>query len=169
MRGILSGVFGIDFFSALSVEKSFLVVFVEDLMVMGICFGSVLILPLFTFVRVLSFMISCVLIGLLGPGVFFGMVGCLPLLALMGLLLGLLRMMILPMLGWREFWARTLNLSVGSGFPLIVFLSNKLPLTFLIILDVWTDVSFVLDELSGVGVGGCGVLLSQSGGWLVWS
>ena len=36
-------VFGMDFFSALSEEKSFLVVFVGLLMVMGICFGSVLI------------------------------------------------------------------------------------------------------------------------------
>ena len=32
--------------------------------------------------------------------------------------------------------------------------------------DVWTDGSFVLDELSGVGVGGCGVYSSRSGaGW----
>ena len=32
--------------------------------------------------------------------------------------------------------------------------------------DVWIDGSFVLDELSGVGVGGCGVYSSRSGaGW----
>ena len=32
--------------------------------------------------------------------------------------------------------------------------------------DVWTDGSFVLDELSGVGVGGCGVYSLRSGaGW----
>ena len=32
--------------------------------------------------------------------------------------------------------------------------------------DVWTDGSFVRDELSGVGVGGCGVYSSKSGaGW----
>ena len=32
--------------------------------------------------------------------------------------------------------------------------------------DVWTDGSFVRNELSGVGVGGCGVYSSQSGvGW----
>ena len=32
--------------------------------------------------------------------------------------------------------------------------------------DVWTDGSFVLDELSGVGVGGCGMYSLKSGaGW----
>ena len=32
--------------------------------------------------------------------------------------------------------------------------------------DVWTDGSFLLDELSGVGVGGCGVYSLKSGaGW----
>ena len=32
--------------------------------------------------------------------------------------------------------------------------------------DVWTDGSFVVDELSGVGVGGCGVHSLRSGaGW----
>ena len=35
--------------------------------------------------------------------------------------------------------------------------------------DVWTDGSFVLDELSGVGVDGCGVHSLKSGAGLVWS
>ena len=47
------GVFGTDFFLALSKEKSFLVVFVEVLIMMVIYFGSALILLLFIFVRVL--------------------------------------------------------------------------------------------------------------------
>ena len=60
-----------DFFPALSEEKSFLAVSVEVLIMMDICFGSAVILPLFTFVRVLSFVIFCFVIGALGPGVFF--------------------------------------------------------------------------------------------------
>ena len=115
------GVFGMDFFSALSEEKSFFVVFVGDLMVMGICFGSV-IPPLFMFVRVLSFMISCVLKGVLGPCVFFGMVGFLLLLVLVVLFLGLLRLTILLTLVSKELWALTLTVFVGTGLLLIVFL-----------------------------------------------
>ena len=100
LRGILSGVFGMDFLSALSQEKSFLVVVVGDLMVMGICFGSVLISLLFTFVRVPNFVIFCFVTGVLGLGVFFGMGGCVPLLAPVEFLLGLPRMMMLLLLGW---------------------------------------------------------------------
>ena len=72
--------FGMDFFSALSEEKLFLVVSVGVLMVMDTYFGNALILPLFISVRVLSFMISCFVIRALGLGVFFGMVGYLLLL-----------------------------------------------------------------------------------------
>ena len=139
------GVFGMDFFSALSGEKSFLVVFVGVLKVMDICFGNVAIPPFFILVIVLSFVIFCLWIGVLGLGVFFGMVSCLHLLALVGLLLGLLRMMMLLMLGWRDCWVLTLKACVGSGFLLITFLR------------------FVLDELLGVGVCGCGVYSLKSG------
>ena len=90
-----------DFFSALSEEKSFLVVSVEVLIAMDICFGSALIPPLFIFMRVLNFMVSGFELRVLGPGVFFGMGGYLNSLALVGLLLGLLRLMILLVQGWR--------------------------------------------------------------------
>ena len=64
-----------DFFLALSKEKSFLVVFVGVLIMMDTYFGNALILLLFIFVRVLSFVILCLVIGVPGPDVFFGMVG----------------------------------------------------------------------------------------------
>ena len=143
LRGILSGVFGMDFFSALSVEKSFLVVSVGVLIVMGICFGNVLILLLFIFEKVLSFMTSCFWIGVPGLGVFSGMVGCLPLLVLVGLLLGLLRMMVLLTRAWWECWVPTLKVSVGNGFPLIVFLLTDLAASDVSEQpDVWADGSF---------------------------
>ena len=91
-----------DFFSALSEEKSFLVVSVGVLIAMDIRFGSALIPPLFMFVRVLNFMISCFEIRVLGPGVFFGIGVYLHLLALVGLPFGLLRLMMLLVLGWRD-------------------------------------------------------------------
>ena len=102
--------------------------------VMDICFGSALILPLFTFVRVLIFMIFCFVIGVLGLGVCFGMGGYLHLLALVGLLLGLLRLMMLLVLGWRDCWVLILRVFVESGFFLINFLIVLLLLMFLIIL-----------------------------------
>ena len=155
-----------DFFSALSVEKSFLVVFVGDLMVMGICFGSVLILPLLMFVRVLSFMISCVLIGVLGLGVFFGMVGCLPLLVLVGLLPwatsddDIADARLEGILGsYSEFVCR-------EWVPSDRFLADLAASDVSDHPDVWTDGSFVLDELSGGWGRWVWCLLSQSGaGW----
>ena len=99
--GFFLGVFGTDFFLALSKEKSFLVVFVGVLIMMDTCFGSVLFLLLFIFVRVLSSVIFCFVIGVSGLGVFFGMVGYLLLLVLVGLLLGLPLVKTLLVLGWR--------------------------------------------------------------------
>ena len=89
-------VFGTDFFLALSKEKSFLVVFVGVLTVMVIYFGSAHTLLLFIFVKVLSFVIFCFVIGVLGLGVSFGMVGYLLLLVLVELPLGppLLKMLL---------------------------------------------------------------------------
>ena len=58
---------------------------------------------------------------------------------------------------------------VESGFLLINFLMVLLAscdVSDHLDPDVWTDGSFVLDELSGVGVGGCGVYSLKSGaGW----
>ena len=71
-----------DVFLASSKEKSFLVVFVGVVTMMVIYFGSVLILLLFIFVRALSFVIFCFVVGVLGLGVSFGMVGYLVLMAL---------------------------------------------------------------------------------------
>ena len=48
-----------DFFLASSKEKSFLVVLVEVLLMLDICFGSALIFLLFTMVKVPSFVIFC--------------------------------------------------------------------------------------------------------------
>ena len=45
------------------------------LIMMDMCFGSALILLIFIFVKVSSFVIFCFVIGVLGLGVFFGMVG----------------------------------------------------------------------------------------------
>ena len=53
--GLYLGVFGMDFFLASSKKKSFLVVSVGVLIMMDICFGSALILLLFTFVKVPNF------------------------------------------------------------------------------------------------------------------
>ena len=97
------GVFGMDFFSALSEEKSFLVVSVVVLIAMDICFGSALVHPLFIFVRVLNFMVSCFVIRVLGLRVSFGMGGHLLSLVLVGFPLGLLQLMMLLVLGWRRF------------------------------------------------------------------
>ena len=86
--------------------------------------------------RVLNFMISCFEIRVLGPGVFFGRGGFLHSLALMELHLG-------------DQFLDSVASSDVSDHP-----------------DVWTDGSFVLDQLSGVGVGGCGVCSLKSGaGW----
>ena len=80
------------------------------------CFGTALILLLFTFVKVPSFVIFCFVIGALGFGVFFGMGGCLHLLVLVRFLLGLLRMMMLLLLGWRGCSVLTLRTLVENGF-----------------------------------------------------
>ena len=59
LRGILSGGVWNGISSWLCQrEKSFRVVFVEVLIMMDTCFGSVLISPLFIFVRTLNFIIS---------------------------------------------------------------------------------------------------------------
>ena len=137
-----------DFFSALSEEKSFLAVSVGVLM--------------FTFVRVLSFVVFCFVIGALGPGVFF-----LHLLVLVRFLLGLLRIMMLLSLGWRGCSVLTLTTLVENGLvPSDHFLDSIASSDVSDRPDVWTDGSFVHDELSGVGVRGCGVYSLKSGvGW----
>ena len=98
--GFFLGVFGTDFFLALSKEKSFLVAFVWVLIMMGTCFG----LSLSSFrpyPKVLSFVVFCLEIRVPGLGVFFGMVGCLLLLVLVRPPLESLLMMMLLVLGWR--------------------------------------------------------------------
>ena len=157
-----------DFFSASSKEKSFLVVFVVVLIMMDICFGSAVILLLFIFVKALSFVIFCFVIRVLGLGVSFGMVGDLLFLVLVELPLGPPPLRILLVLGWKGCWVLILRESVGNGFLLIILLIVLSLQMFLISdhRDVWTDGSFVLDELSGVGVAGCGVYSLKSGaGW----
>ena len=73
--GSFLGVFGTDFFLALSKENRSLSLLWGVLIMMDICFGSVLILLSSISVRVLSFVVSCFVIRVLGLGVFFGMVG----------------------------------------------------------------------------------------------
>ena len=132
---------------------------------MGICFGNVLIPPLSIFEKVLSFTTSCSWIEVPGLGVFFGMVGCVLLLVLVGFLLGLLRITISLSLGWRECWVPALKVSVGEWVPSDRFLADLVASDVSDQPDVWAG-SFVLDELSGVGVGGCGVYSLKSGaGW----
>ena len=145
-----------DFSLALSKEKWFHVVFVVVLLMMDVCSGSVLILLLFVFVRVLSFVIFCFVTRVLGLGVFFGMVGYLLLLVLVGLLLGLTRLMILLVLGWRGCWVLVLKEVCREWVPPNQFVDSVTSSDVSDHADVWTDGSFVLDELSGVGVGGCG-------------
>ena len=104
--------------------------------------------------------------GVLGLGVFFGMFGYLLLLILVGLLLGPLRLMILLVLGWRGCQVLILKVFVGNVFRLIIFVDSVVSSDVSDHPDVWTDGSFVLDELSGIGVGGCGVYSLKSGaGW----
>ena len=87
----------------MSEEKSFLVVFVGGPDGDGHLFLGVPSSPLCSIrEKVLSFMISCFVIRVLGLGVFFGMGGYLHLLALVGLPLGLLRLMMLLVPGWRD-------------------------------------------------------------------
>ena len=158
--GSYLGVFGMDFFLALSKEKSFLVVFVGVLIMMGIYFGSALILLLFIFVRVLSFVIFCFVIGVLGLGVSFGMVGYLLLLVLVELPHGPPLLRTLLVLGWRGCWV------LREWVPPDHFVDSVVSSNVSDHPDVWTDGSFVLDELSGVGVGRCGVYSLRSGaGW----
>ena len=167
--GFYLGVFEMDFFSALSEEKSFLVVSVGVLMAMDICFGNALISPLFIFVRVLNFMISCFGIRVLGLGVFFGMGGYLHLLALVGLPLALLRFTMLLVLGWRDCQVVILKVFVESGFPLIIFL-NVLPLLmFLITLMCGLVGVLFLMSYQVLGLAGAVFTLSQVWCWMVWS
>ena len=92
--------------------------------------------------------------------------GYLPLLVLVGLPLGPLRLMILLVLGWRGCQVLILKVFVGNGFRLIIFVDSVVSSDVSDHPDVWTDGSFVLDELSGIGVGGCGVYSLKSGaGW----
>ena len=164
--GFFLEVFGTDFFLALSKEKSFFVVFVDVLVMTDTCFGSVHILLLFIFVRALSFVIFCFVIRVPGLGVFFRMVGYLLLLVLVGLLLGPPLVKTLLVLGWRGCWVLILKKIVGIGSLLIVFVDDVVSSNVSDHPDVWTDGSFVQDELSGVGAGGCGVYSSRSGaGW----
>ena len=97
--GFCLGVFGMDFFSALSEEESFLVV------VVGVVPSSSLCLfresPEFhdLLLRDKSSWRRCLLWH-----------GCyLHLLALVGLLLGLVRLMMLLVLGWRDCWVLVLS------------------------------------------------------------
>ena len=163
--GFFLGVFGTDFFLALSKEKSFLVVFVGVRIMMVTCFGSVLILLLFIFVRVLSFVMFCFVTRVPGQGVFFGMVGCLLLLVLVGfspwatsdndIAVARLERMLGP-------YSESI---CGEWVPSDRFLADLAASDVSDQPDVWA-VSFVLDELSGVGVGGCGVYSLKSGaGW----
>ena len=166
MRGILSG----------GVWNGFLLGFVKGeivpcrfcgvLVMMDTCFGSVHILLLFIFVRVLSFVVFCFVIGVPGLGVFFGMVGYLLLLVLVRLPLG-------PTSDEDVACARLERL-LGSyseedcrdWVPPDCFADNVASSNVSDHPDVWTDGSFVRDELSGIGVGGCGVYSSRSGaGW----
>ena len=103
--------------------------------------------------------------GGLGPGASFGMAGCLRLPALVGLLFGLIQLRVLLKLGLRVLWVLILMVFVESGLLLIVFSLSWLPLASRIFLGR-TDGSHVVDELSGVGVGGCAVYSLRSGaGW----
>ena len=136
LRGILSG----------CVWNGFLLGFVKGEIVpcrfcggpdndmMDIYFGSALILLLFIFVRVLSFVIFCFVIGVLGLGVFFGMVGYLLLLVLVVLPLGPPLLRTLLVLGWRGCWVLFLEEIVGNGSHLIILLIVLSLLIFLIIL-----------------------------------
>ena len=151
-------------FSALSEEKSFLVVFVGVLMVMDICFGSALILLLFTFVKVLEFRDLLLRDRSSWPRC---LLGWLPALAC---------------IGEASLWAASvddiacarLERLLGSysegvwreWVPPDHFIDSVASSDVSDHPDVWTDGSFVLDELSGIGVGGCGVYSLRSGaGW----
>ena len=165
--GFHLGVFGMDFFSALSEEKSFLVVSVVVLMVMDICFGSALISP-FVHIRESPEFHDLLLRDKSSwPGCLL-LHGWLPALACAG---------------GASPWAASvddvacaeLERLLGSysegvcreWVPSDQFLDSVASSDVSDHPDVWTDGSFVLDELSGVGIGG--YLLSQVWCWLVWS
>ena len=91
------------------------------------------------------------------------MFGYLLLLVLVGLLLGLPLVKTLLVLGWRGCQVLILKVFVGNGFRLIIFVDSVVSSDVSDHPDVWTDGSFVRDELSGVGAGGCGTNDSQHG------
>ena len=136
------------------------------LMVMDTYFVSAFISPFFIFVRVLSFMIFCFVTRVLGLGVFFGMVGCLLLLVLVGF----------PLAASVDdvACARLERLLLGSSseevcrewVPSDHFLDRVASSNVSDHPDV-TDGSFVLDELSGIGVAGVVLLLSEVWCWVV--
>ena len=152
-------VFGMDFSLALSTEKSFHVVFVEVLIMMDICSGSVLILPLFVFVRVLSFRDLLLRDRSSWPRCLLWH-GWLPALACAG---------------GASPWADSVDDIACAGLERLLgscsegvcrewvppdqFVDSVTSSDVSDHPDVWTDGSFVFDELSGVGVGVVFVLL----------
>ena len=133
---------------------------------MDICFPSALILLLFIFVKVLSFLIFCFVIGVLDLGVSFGMVGCLLLLVLVELPLGPPLLRTLLVLGWRGCWVLILKEIVENGSLLIILLMVLSLLMFLIILMFGLMVALFLMSYPVLELVGLVVYSLRSGaGW----
>ena len=164
--GFFLGVFGTDFFLALSKEKSFLVVFVEGPDNDGYLFLDCPHPPFVHIRESVEFRDLLLRDRSSWPGVSFGMVW-LPALACTG---------------GASPWAASaediacarLERLLGSysegdcreWVPPGHFVDSVVSSNVSDHPDVWTDGSFVLDELSGVVVGVCGVYSLRSGaGW----